>query len=288
MYFLQCPTTVPPRFKGKRRLPCSHSCTVKGGGGLPATGVSGHVGRSLSGFSLPRGRSGITEHAPQPTPLLAETWELPSLSRLACIPYYKHSGCKIIQCPRTPPLLDVRPRGRNQDKPCVTVLPLASSSGMRKHAAFTRWDPGPRVGIPTVGAPGRGSRVTFSLFFPFDLQGWRVDPTRTLWVFRIRSRQDIGSGSGVSSLGQPATITSCSSSRPDATPSPRLHQPGATGARANARDKHARSDVARHATAPPYGLRLACRNSASRPTGPPFHHHVPRRHLRRHHHLQQH
>ena len=39
-----------------------------------------------------------------------------SLSRLACIPYYKHPGCKIIQCPRTPPLLDVRPRGRNQDK----------------------------------------------------------------------------------------------------------------------------------------------------------------------------
>ena len=77
---------------------------------------------SLSGFFLPRGRSGITEHSPQPTPLLAETWELSSLSHLACNPYCKHSGCKIIQCPRTPPLLDVRPRGRNQDKPCVTVI----------------------------------------------------------------------------------------------------------------------------------------------------------------------
>ena len=109
------------------------------------------VGLSLSGFSLPRGRSGTTEHSSQPTPLLAETWELPSLSRLACIPYYKHSGCKIIQCPRTPPLLDLRPRGRNQDKPCVTVFPLASSSGTRKHAAFTSWDPGPRVGTPTHG-----------------------------------------------------------------------------------------------------------------------------------------
>ena len=41
------------------------------------------------------------------------------------------------------PLLDVRPHDRNQDKPCVTVLPLASSSGTRKHAAFTSWDPGP-------------------------------------------------------------------------------------------------------------------------------------------------
>ena len=89
-------------------------------------------------------------YSPRSTPLLAETWEPSSLSRLACIPYYKHSGCKIIQCPRTPPLLDLRPRGRNQDKSCVTVLPLASSSGTRKHAAFTSWDPGPRVGTPTM------------------------------------------------------------------------------------------------------------------------------------------
>ena len=110
----------------------------------------------LSGFSLPRGRSRTTKHSSQPNPLLAETWELPSLSRLACNPYYQHSGCKIIQCPHTPPLLDVRPRGRNKDKPCVTVLPLASSSGTRKHTAFTSWDPGPWVGTPTVGAPGRG------------------------------------------------------------------------------------------------------------------------------------
>ena len=113
----------PCDYKRRRRAPFRHS--------------------GLSGFSLLSGRSGTTEHSSQPTPLLAETWELPSLSRLACIPYYKHSGCKIIQCPRTPPLLDVRPRGRNQDKPCVTVLPLASSSGTRKHAAFTSWDPGP-------------------------------------------------------------------------------------------------------------------------------------------------
>ena len=103
----------------------------------------------LSGFSLPSGHSGTTEHSSQPTPLLAETWELQSLSHLACIPCYKHSGCKIIQCTRTSPLLDVRPRGRNQDKPRVTVLPLTSSSGTRKHAAFTSWDPGPWVGTPT-------------------------------------------------------------------------------------------------------------------------------------------
>ena len=71
---------------------------------------------------FPQRTLSTTEHTSQPTPLLAETWELSSLSRLACIPYYKHPGCKIIQCPRTLPLLDVRPRGRNQDKPCVTVI----------------------------------------------------------------------------------------------------------------------------------------------------------------------
>jgi len=35
------------------------------------------VGLWLSGFFLPRGRSGTTEHSSQPTSLLAETWELP-------------------------------------------------------------------------------------------------------------------------------------------------------------------------------------------------------------------
>src|SRR6185312_14223277 len=41
-------------------------------------------------------------HSSQSTSLLAETWELPSLSRHACNPYYRHLRCKIIQCPRHP------------------------------------------------------------------------------------------------------------------------------------------------------------------------------------------
>src|SRR6185437_14500636 len=91
-----------------------HSCTplllvtIKGGGVLP-------LDATLQGISY-RGHL-HSRSSPHPTLLLAETWEPPSLSRLACTPYYKHSGCKIIQCSRTPPLLDVRPRGRNQDKP---------------------------------------------------------------------------------------------------------------------------------------------------------------------------
>ena len=61
-------------------------------------------------------------HSPQSSSPLAETWELPTLSHLACTPLLQALRCKIIQCTRTP-LLDVRPCGRNQDKPlyyCVT------------------------------------------------------------------------------------------------------------------------------------------------------------------------
>ena len=135
VYFLQYPTTVP-RDSGETTTSApQHSCTPPPPcdykrrrrtpfkeAGRWTLAYSERRLIALSSFSLPRGRSGTTEHSPQPTPLLTETWELSSLSRLACTPYCKHSGCKIIQCPRTPPLLDVRPRGRNQDKPCVTVI----------------------------------------------------------------------------------------------------------------------------------------------------------------------
>src|SRR6185436_2856976 len=93
-----------------------------------------------------------TEHSSQPTPLLAETWELLSLSRLACNPYYKHPGCKIIQCPRTPPLLDVRPRGRNQDKTvcyCDCLLHHHLGRGNTQHL------------LVGVRPPGSGHRQGF-------------------------------------------------------------------------------------------------------------------------------
>src|SRR6185312_316691 len=126
-----------------------------------------------------------------------------------------------------------------------------------------------RVRTPTVGAPGRGTLLDIFLLFPFDLQGWRADPSHFPWAPRIRSQRDTRFGSGVLSSGQPATFTSWSSSRPDATPTLRLHQPGATGARASAHDKCAWSGVGRHASAPPWGLRFACRSSASWLTEPP-------------------
>ena len=88
-------------------------------------------------------------HSPQSASPLAETWELPSLSRHACIPLQQAPPVQDNTVPSHTPLLDVRPRGRNQDKLCVTVLPLTSSSGTRKHAAFTSWDLDPRVRTPT-------------------------------------------------------------------------------------------------------------------------------------------
>src|SRR6185503_1848824 len=114
--------------------------TIKGGGVLPLASLA----------SLARRMFKTTEHSSQPTPLLAETWELSSLSHLACTPYYKHSGCKIIQCPRTPPCWTYGPVAGTRINPCITVLPLASTSGMRKHASFTSWDPDPRVKTPTT------------------------------------------------------------------------------------------------------------------------------------------
>ena len=141
--------------------------------------IKGGGGRSLRGFG-PFGRTQrfalLAEHthsseprywySPQSTPSLAETWELPSLSRLACTPYYRHLRCKIIQCPRTPPCWTYGPAAGIKIKPCVTVLPLVSTSGTRKHAAFTSWDPDRRVSTPTIGAPGRGRCVTFFSFVP--------------------------------------------------------------------------------------------------------------------------
>ena len=50
---------------------------------------------------------------------LAETWELPSLSRLACTPYYRHLRCKIIQCTHTPLCWTYGPVARTRINPCV-------------------------------------------------------------------------------------------------------------------------------------------------------------------------
>ena len=124
--------TVPPcDYKRRRRAP-----------------LKGDVGRDHPDTSTTL--STRYWHSPLSASPLAETWELPSLSRLACTPYYRHLRCKIIQCPHTPPLLDVRPRGRNQDKPvryCIT-------------SCINIWDEKTRsIYLLGSGPPGRGTNT---------------------------------------------------------------------------------------------------------------------------------
>ena len=170
MYFPQCSTTAPPRFGEKTTtstIPCA--CTpsllvfIKGGGGLSLKGV-GPFGRTQRSALLTehiRSSEPRYWHSPQSTPPLAETWELPSLSRLACTPYYRHPRCKTVQCCRTPLCWMYGPTVETRINPCITVLPLASTSGTRNMQHHHWLGPDRRVKTPTVGAAGKGRCVTF-------------------------------------------------------------------------------------------------------------------------------
>src|SRR6185312_9534214 len=127
VYFPQCSTTAPPRFGEKTTtstIPCA--CTssllvsIKGGGRLSLKGV-GPFGRTQRLALLTehiRSSEPRYWHSPQSTPPLAETWELPSLSRTPlCWMYGPTAGTRI--------------------NPCVTVLPLASTSGRGTRSIIT-------------------------------------------------------------------------------------------------------------------------------------------------------
>ncbi|KAG2612537.1 hypothetical protein PVAP13_4KG302005 [Panicum virgatum] len=62
------------------------------------------------------------------------TWEHPSLSHLACTPYYRHPWCKTVQCSRTPICWTYGPTAGTRINPCVTVSPLASTIWDEEHA----------------------------------------------------------------------------------------------------------------------------------------------------------
>ena len=120
-------------------IPCA--CTpsllvsIKGRGGLSLKGVVvGPFGRTQRSALLTehvRSSEPRYWHSPQSTSPLADTWELPSLSRLACTPYYRHPRCRTVQCSRTPLCWTYGPTAGTRINPCVTVLPLASTSGTR-------------------------------------------------------------------------------------------------------------------------------------------------------------
>ena len=95
VYFLQCSTTAPPRF-GEKTTTSTTSCactppllvSIKGGDGLSFRGMapSGRTQHPALLTEHIRSSEPRYWHSPQSTPPLAETWELPSLSRLACTP----------------------------------------------------------------------------------------------------------------------------------------------------------------------------------------------------------
>jgi len=140
VYFSQCSTTAPLRFGEKTTTSTIfYACTppllvpIKGGGGLSLMGMdpSGRTQHSALLTEHIRSSEPRYWHSPQSTPPLAETWELPSLSRLACTPYYRHPRCKTVQYSRTPLCWTYGPTAGTRINPCVTVLPLASTYGTR-------------------------------------------------------------------------------------------------------------------------------------------------------------
>ena len=79
-------------------------------------------------------------HTPQSTPSLAETWEVPSLSRLACTPLLQAPPVQDNTVPSHTPLLDVWPRGRNQDKPVrYCVASCINHLGLGTRSIITSW-----------------------------------------------------------------------------------------------------------------------------------------------------
>ena len=107
VYFPLCSTTAPPAIWGKDddfhdplRVysvpPCVYKRRRRASFKGVAVGPFGRTQRFVLLAEHTRSSETRSWHSPQSTPSLAETWDLPSLSRLACTPYYRHIRCKII------------------------------------------------------------------------------------------------------------------------------------------------------------------------------------------------
>ena len=92
-----------PRDLGKKTTTSPFSCTctppllvsIKGGGGhCPLHRIWTILRTQRNSQEHTRSSESRYWHSPQSTPPLAETWELSSLSRLACTPYYRHLGAR--------------------------------------------------------------------------------------------------------------------------------------------------------------------------------------------------
>ena len=90
-------------------------------------------------------------HLPPSTSPLAETWEFPSLSRLACTPYYRHPRCKIVPCTRTPLCWTYGPVAGTRINRAFLCYLLHQPSRVRDYVAFYKLVPDRRVRTPTRG-----------------------------------------------------------------------------------------------------------------------------------------
>ena len=104
-------------------------------------------------------------HSPQSTSPLAETWELPSLSHLACTPLLQAPPVQDNTVPSHTPCWTYGP-GRNQDKPVRYYVASCINIWDEETRNITSWGPDRRVRTPTVGAPGTGSLRDVLSFVP--------------------------------------------------------------------------------------------------------------------------
>ena len=78
-------------------------------------------------------------HSPQSSSPLEETWELPSLSLLACTPLLQAPRVQDNTVPSHTSLLDVRPRGQNQDKPVRYCVASCINIWDEQTRSITSW-----------------------------------------------------------------------------------------------------------------------------------------------------
>ena len=139
--------------------------TIKGGGGLPLRGVVVIV--------VTRSDHSIEHNNQHPILALASINFFSSRDLGASLPLsprlYPLLQAPPVQdntVPSHTPLLDVRPHGRNQDKPVCYCVASCINIWDEETRSITSWDPDRWVRTLTVGALGRGSLRDIFSFVP--------------------------------------------------------------------------------------------------------------------------
>ena len=120
--------------------------TIKGGGGFPLKGMTfWTLATTVTHARDHRYTLSTTEHSRSSSRDLGAS--LPLSPRL----YLLLQALRVQDntVPSHTPCRTYGPVAGTRINLCITVLPLASTLGTRKHAAFISWDPDPRVRTPT-------------------------------------------------------------------------------------------------------------------------------------------